>query len=78
MNVAFQQAMLKVGIDNEDLMRQFRLTVSAPPPTKKLAFVPPTAPKGDGAMVGAWSHLGLAHTVSWPLHILLTPAILEK
>ena len=62
-NIAFQQAMLKVGMDNEDLMKQFKLVVTLPPH------------KGGGA---AWNFLGLTQTVEWPLHILFTPTMLEK
>lgn len=65
-NVAFQQAMLKVGIDDEELMKQFKLTVTKPP----------SQPGRTG--INAWLYLGLSHSVNWPLHILFTPAILEK
>ena len=81
-NVAFQQAMLKVGMESEDLPRQFTLTVDEPCPLSDAR-----RPPGGGAMGGeevepaglnAWSLLGLSHTVNWPLHILFTPAVLEK
>ena len=74
-NVAFQQAMVKVGIENEDLMKQFKLTVTLPQQEERRPQGPgPATKKGEGA----WKHLNLAHSVSWPLHILFTPAILEK
>ena len=66
---------MKVGMENEDLMKQFTLAVTLPqqeerrPPGSGLS-----AKKGESA----WKHLNLAHSVSWPLHILFTPAILEK
>lgn len=63
MNVAFQQAMLKVSIDKEELMKQFRLTLPEGKP-----------PSG----VEAWQLLGMTHTVEWPLHILFTPLLLDK
>ncbi len=70
-NVAFQQAMLKVNIEKEELMKQFQLTL---PQTR--------APRGDGGrgegVKEAWQLLGMSHTVEWPLHILFTPLILEK
>lgn len=74
-NVAFQQAMVKVGMENEDLMKQFKLTVTLPQQEERRPQGPgPATKKGEGA----WKHLNLAHSVSWPLHILFTPAILEK
>ena len=64
---------MKIGIENEDLMKQFKLTVTLPQQEdKKLRSI--TKRKGEGA----WNHLGLSHSVSWPLHILFTPTILEK
>jgi len=67
--------MVKVGMENEDLMKQFKLTVTLPQQEERRPKGPgPTTKKGEGA----WKHLNLAHSVSWPLHILFTPAILEK
>ncbi len=71
MNIAFQQAMLKVGIEKEELMKQFQLTL---PQTKAVRG-------GSGRDQGgkeAWQLLGMSHTVEWPLHILFTPLVLEK
>ena len=68
---------MKIGMENEDLMKQFKLTVTLPQQEdKKLqgSSRPTTKRKGEGA----WNHLGLSHSVSWPLHILFTPTILEK
>ena len=79
MNVAFQQAMLKVGMENEELMKQFQLTVSLPTPDpKKPSLTAVATARKEGGSASAWNHLGLSHTVSWPLHILFTPATLEK
>ena len=65
--------MLKVGLDNEDLMKQFKLTVVMPQRGALRTGPSPAETKKPG-----WSSLGLTHTVEWPLHILFTPAILEK
>ena len=68
---------MKIGMENEDLMKQFKLTVTLPQrEDKKLlgSSRPTTKRKGESA----WNHLGLSHSVSWPLHILFTPTILEK
>lgn len=65
--------MVKIGIENEDLMKQFKLTVTLPQQEDKKLWST-TKRKGEGA----WNHLGLSHSVSWPLHILFTPTILEK
>lgn len=69
--------MLKIGLDNEDLMKQFKLTVVMPQRAmtrgqESRGPAPPETKKPG------WSSLGLTHTVEWPLHILFTPAILEK
>lgn len=81
MNIAFQQAMLKIGMENDDLMKQFQLTV----PERKVSLTqaakggPSGALRGGGAKgKGAWDLLGMSHTVEWPLHILFTPVILDK
>ena len=76
-NIAFQQAMLKVGLDNEDLMKQFKLTVVTPQrgvsQTQESRGPAPAETKKPG-----WCSLGLTHSVEWPLHILFTPTMLEK
>ena len=76
-NVAFQQAMLKVGIENDDLMKQFQLTL--PERKGSLTQAAKSGPMRGGAKgKGAWDLLGMTHTVEWPLHILFTPVILDK
>ena len=79
MNIAFQQAMLKIGLDNEDLMKQFKLTVVAPLQRRGiLRAKDQQGPSPAETKKPGWSSLGLTHTVEWPLHILFTPTILEK
>ena len=76
-NIAFQQAMLKIGLDNEDLMKQFTLTVVMP--QRGVAWGQESrGPAPAETKKPGWSSLGLTHTVEWPLHILFTSAILEK
>ena len=71
-NVAFQQAMIKVAMDHEELTKLFQLTV-----------VSAAADRGKGSFKArkrqsAWKYVGMVHTVSWPLHVVFTPAALEK
>ncbi|XP_032368052.1 gamma-tubulin complex component 4 [Etheostoma spectabile] len=82
-NVAFQQAAHKVLLDDDNLLPLLHLTVdyqgkdkdatgardgATPPQDTSPREVPPTG----------WAALGLTYKVQWPLHILFTPAILEK
>ncbi|KAK2920414.1 gamma-tubulin complex component 4 isoform X2 [Channa argus] len=83
-NVAFQQAAHKVLLDDDNLLPLLHLTVdyqgkeskdvtgprdgATPPQDTSPREVPPTG----------WAALGLAYKVQWPLHILFTPAVLEK
>ncbi|KAF7659656.1 hypothetical protein LDENG_00294220 [Lucifuga dentata] len=83
-NVAFQQAAHKVLLDDDNLLPLLHLTIdyqskdskdatgsrdgATPPQDTSPREVPPTG----------WAALGLAYKVQWPLHILFTPAILEK
>ena len=74
---------MKIGLDNEDLMKQFKLTVVAPQPKKRGPPLPLRTKEQQGPSPAetkkpGWSSLGLTHTVEWPLHILFTPAMLEK
>ena len=68
-NVAFRQAMIKVAMDHEELAKQFELTLSLPP-------VQSSGVKSE--MTNSWKYVGMSHKVSWPLHVVLTPATLEK
>uniref|UniRef100_A0A1A8RFG9 Gamma-tubulin complex component n=1 Tax=Nothobranchius rachovii TaxID=451742 RepID=A0A1A8RFG9_9TELE len=83
-NVAFQQAAHKVLLDDDNLLPLLHLTVdyqgkesketsgprdgATPPQDTSPREVPPTG----------WVALGLTYKVQWPLHILFTPAVLEK
>lgn len=83
-NVSFQQAAHKVLLDDDNLLPLLHLTVdyqgkdgkegtttrdgATPPQETSPREVPPTG----------WAALGLAYKVQWPLHILFTPAVLEK
>uniref|UniRef100_A0A8C7K480 Gamma-tubulin complex component n=1 Tax=Oncorhynchus kisutch TaxID=8019 RepID=A0A8C7K480_ONCKI len=83
-NVAFQQAAHKVLLDDDNLLPLLHLTIdyqgkeskdatgtregATPPQESSPREVPPTG----------WAALGLAYKVQWPLHILFTPAVLEK
>ncbi|KAG8001165.1 Gamma-tubulin complex component 4 [Nibea albiflora] len=83
-NVAFQQAAHKVLLDDDNLLPLLHLTVdyqgkdskeatgprdgATPPQDTSPREIPPTG----------WAALGLIYKVQWPLHILFTPAILEK
>ncbi|XP_020497082.1 gamma-tubulin complex component 4 isoform X2 [Labrus bergylta] len=83
-NVAFQQAAHKVLLDDDNLLPLLHLTVdyqgkdckessgprdgATPPQDMSPREAPPTG----------WAALGLTYKVQWPLHILFTPAVLEK
>ncbi|KAM9367034.1 gamma-tubulin complex component 4 [Symphorus nematophorus] len=83
-NVAFQQAAHKVLLDDDNLLPLLHLTVdyqgkdskettgprdgATPPQDTSPREIPPTG----------WAALGLTYKVQWPLHILFTPAVLEK
>lgn len=86
-NVAFQQAAHKVLLDDDNLLPLLHLTVdyqskdkdqapgsregpAAPAPIQDTS---PREPPQTG-----WAALGLTYKVQWPLHILFTPAVLEK
>ena len=70
--------MLKIGLDNEDLMKQFKLTVVAPQRRRGGSKETRQGPSPPETKKPGWTSLGLTHTVEWPLHIVFTPAILEK
>ena len=71
-NVALRQAMIKIAMDHEELTKQFQLTVITP--HAELG----KAPAKSRRKISAWRHIGMVHTVSWPLHVVFTPASLEK
>uniref|UniRef100_UPI00358F5972 gamma-tubulin complex component 4 n=1 Tax=Myxine glutinosa TaxID=7769 RepID=UPI00358F5972 len=67
-NIAFQKSAQKVLLDDEPSLMLFRLTISSPNSQ---------SPELQQSATG-WSLLGLTYEVRWPLHILLTPSILER
>ncbi|XP_024152081.1 gamma-tubulin complex component 4 isoform X1 [Oryzias melastigma] len=86
-NVAFQQAAHKVLLDDDNLLPLLHLTVDCQGKDSK-AFSETAGPR-DGATPPqdtspreapptGWAALGLTYKVQWPLHILFTPAVLEK
>ena len=73
-NVAFSQAMAKMGFESDILLHNFRFTLPAVKSSKKQ---PLTAHQQD-QIERAWNLLGLSYTPKWPLHVLFTPAVLDK
>ena len=72
MNIAFTQAMIKVAMDHEELTKQFQLTLSP------ISVDPEKAPARLKKKSSSWKDIGMAHSVSWPLHVVFTPSALEK
>jgi gamma-tubulin complex component 4 len=71
-NTAFRQSLVQVGMESEDIMDHF-----------KLSLTPNTSEGGarrgtDGEGRSGWAALGMVYTPPWPLHILFTTSILEK
>ncbi|KAK9542243.1 hypothetical protein VZT92_000118 [Zoarces viviparus] len=83
-NVAFQQAAHKVLLDDDNLLPLLHLTVDYQGKDSKEATglrdgaTPPQDTSPREAPPTGWAALGLTYKVQWPLHILFTPAILEK
>ncbi|XP_027870022.1 gamma-tubulin complex component 4 [Xiphophorus couchianus] len=83
-NVAFQQAAHKVLLDDDNLLPLLHLTVDYQGKDAKEASgprdgaIPPQDSSPREAPPTGWAALGLAYKVQWPLHILFTPAVLEK
>uniref|UniRef100_A0A8C2CLB9 Gamma-tubulin complex component n=1 Tax=Cyprinus carpio TaxID=7962 RepID=A0A8C2CLB9_CYPCA len=83
-NVAFQQAAHKVLLDDDNLLPLLHLTVDYQGKESKEASgnregtTPPQETSPREAPPTGWAALGLAYKVQWPLHILFTPAVLEK
>lgn len=76
-NLAFQQAMVRVGVNREKMAKQFELTV----PYSKLGGKKKkeaSSMKVVGCGASAWDQLSLCHSTQWPLHTLFTPPILHK
>ncbi|XP_060709516.1 gamma-tubulin complex component 4 isoform X2 [Hemiscyllium ocellatum] len=81
-NVAFQKSAHKVLLDDDNLLPLLHLTVEYHGKDPK-----DTAQSRDNSLresspreapASGWSALGLSYKVQWPLHILFTPAVLEK
>uniref|UniRef100_A0AAQ4Q5W3 Gamma-tubulin complex component n=1 Tax=Gasterosteus aculeatus aculeatus TaxID=481459 RepID=A0AAQ4Q5W3_GASAC len=83
-NVAFQQAAHKVLLDDDSLLPLLHLTVDYQGKDSKEVTgprdgaTPPQDASPREAPPTGWAALGLTYKVQWPLHILFTPAILEK
>ena len=84
-NLAFHQAMTRVGLDVERMGKQFELTVPYCKPRDKERTREKTREKtkdrkesSSTPTASAWDQLSLIHTVQWPLHTLFTPPILNK
>ena len=74
-NVSFQQAMVRVGMDSEKMAKQFQMLV---PYTKHRGSAPPSTTPPPEAGVCAWDQLTLAHSMEWPLPILFTPHVIVR
>lgn len=83
-NVAFQQAAHKVLLDDDNLLPLLHLTVDYQGKDAKESAgprdgaTPPQDTSPREAPPTGWAALGLIYKVQWPLHILFTPAVLEK
>ncbi|XP_012692054.1 gamma-tubulin complex component 4 [Clupea harengus] len=83
-NMAFQQAAHKVLLDDDNLLPLLHLTVdyqgkdSKDTSSTREGNTPPQETSPREAPSNGWVVLGLAYKVQWPLHILFTPAVLEK
>ncbi|XP_077329225.1 gamma-tubulin complex component 4-like isoform X1 [Lithobates pipiens] len=81
-NVAFQLSAHKVLLDDDNLLPLLHLTIDYHGKEHKDMSQPRDAASRDTspreAPTSGWAALGLFYKVQWPLHILFTPAILEK
>ncbi|VTJ70181.1 Hypothetical predicted protein [Marmota monax] len=81
-NVAFQQSAHKVLLDDDNLLPLLHLTIEYHGKEHKDATQAREAPSRETspreAPASGWAALGLSYKVQWPLHILFTPAVLEK
>uniref|UniRef100_A0A7N6A4Q1 Gamma-tubulin complex component n=1 Tax=Anabas testudineus TaxID=64144 RepID=A0A7N6A4Q1_ANATE len=83
-NVAFQQAAHKVLLDDDNLLPLLHLTVdyqgkdSKDVSGSRDGATPPQDTSPRESPPTGWAALGLTYKVQWPLHILFTPAVLEK
>uniref|UniRef100_A0A8V5H442 Gamma-tubulin complex component n=1 Tax=Melopsittacus undulatus TaxID=13146 RepID=A0A8V5H442_MELUD len=81
-NVAFQQSAHKVLLDDDNLLPLLHLTIEYHGKEHKDTSQTREGPSRElsprEAPPSGWAALGLSYKVQWPLHILFTPAVLEK
>lgn len=81
-NVAFQQSAHKVLLDDDNLLPLLHLTIEYHGKEHKDATQGREGLSREAspreAPASGWAALGLSYKVQWPLHILFTPAVLEK
>uniref|UniRef100_A0A8C5Q1H9 Gamma-tubulin complex component n=1 Tax=Leptobrachium leishanense TaxID=445787 RepID=A0A8C5Q1H9_9ANUR len=84
-NVAFQLSAHKVLLDDDNLLPLLHLTIDyhgkehkGLPDASQPREGPPRDTSPREAPTSGWAALGLSYKVQWPLHILFTPAVLEK
>ncbi|XP_010145126.1 PREDICTED: gamma-tubulin complex component 4, partial [Eurypyga helias] len=81
-NVAFQQSAHKVLLDDDNLLPLLHLTIEYHGKEHKDTSQTREGPSRElsprEAPASGWAALGLSYKVQWPLHILFTPAVLEK
>uniref|UniRef100_A0A8C4KL10 Gamma-tubulin complex component n=1 Tax=Dromaius novaehollandiae TaxID=8790 RepID=A0A8C4KL10_DRONO len=81
-NVAFQQSAHKVLLDDDNLLPLLHLTIEYHGKDHKDTSQTREGPSRElsprEAPASGWAALGLSYKVQWPLHILFTPAVLEK
>uniref|UniRef100_V9KCH2 Gamma-tubulin complex component n=1 Tax=Callorhinchus milii TaxID=7868 RepID=V9KCH2_CALMI len=81
-NVAFQKSAHKVLLDDDNLLPLLHLTIDYHGKDHKDSSqsrdTGPRDPSPREVPSSGWSALGLSYKVQWPLHILFTPAVLEK
>ncbi|XP_072348856.1 gamma-tubulin complex component 4 isoform X7 [Scyliorhinus torazame] len=81
-NVAFQKSAHKVLLDDDNLLPLLHLTVEYhgkdPKDAAQSRDNSLREPSPRETPTSGWSALGLSYKVQWPLHILFTPAVLEK
>ncbi|KAF4018054.1 hypothetical protein G4228_009623 [Cervus hanglu yarkandensis] len=81
-NVAFQQSAHKVLLDDDNLLPLLHLAIEYHGKEHRDATQAREGPSRETspreAPASGWAALGLSYKVQWPLHILFTPAVLEK
>ncbi|KAF2982513.1 hypothetical protein EK904_014269, partial [Melospiza melodia maxima] len=81
-NIAFQLSAHKVLLDDDNLLPLLHLTIEYHGKEHKDTSQTREGPSRElsprEAPTSGWAALGLSYKVQWPLHILFTPAVLEK